>query len=79
MTHTAKDIASWMVEQIKAEEAVYQEHIVHEITEKFGEEWEHANERGNPAIHPTILREFGKLKNGEIEWERGDRRWVTTN
>lgn len=79
MTHTAKDIAAWMIEQIKTEEAVYQEHIVHDITDKFGAEWEHANERGNPAIKPSILREFRKLHGGSIEWERDERRWVTTS
>lgn len=75
MTSSAKDIATWMVETIKAEKLVYQEHMVRDIEEKFGKEWEHYNEAGNPAIKPSILSQFRKLHGGTIEWEKGDRSW----
>jgi hypothetical protein len=75
MTSSAKDIAAWMVETIKAEKPVDQEHLVRDIEEKFGREWEHYNGAGNPAIKPSILSQFRKLHDSAIEWDRSDRSW----
>ena len=75
MTTTARDIAEWMVETIKAEKFVAQEHMVRDIEDKFGSEWEHFNDSGNPAIKPSILAQFRKLHGGAIEWDKGDRAW----
>ncbi|MFJ4168750.1 DUF6953 family protein [Paenarthrobacter sp. NPDC089714] len=71
----AKDIAEWMVETIKREKLVYQEHLVGDIAKTFGKDWDSFNEAGNPAVNPKILRQFRALHGGAIEWDRSDKSW----
>lgn len=66
-----------MISEILEKGYVYQEYIVQDIQEKFGEEFVYENENGNLAISKKVLNEFKKLKedNG-IEWDRSDKSWV---
>ena len=72
-----KSVAEFMINEILEKGYVYQEYLVHDIQEKFGEEYVYVNENGNLAISKKVLNEFKKLKdvNG-IEWDRSDRCWV---
>ncbi|MFF0636672.1 DUF6953 family protein [Nocardia sp. NPDC004151] len=73
---TETDVAQWMIDQIRAEDVGYQEHLVADIETRFGPEWVYQNESGNPAISKTVLSAFKKLHGGSIEWEKGEKRWV---
>jgi len=72
---TPKDIAEWMLEELKREEYLYQEVVVYEIASKFGEEFTYINENGNLAIDRQVLREFRNLTENIVVWVRGDRFW----
>jgi hypothetical protein len=74
-TPTAKQIAEWMSEQFKQDCYLYQETVVYEIAEKFGEEFTYDNQNGNLAIRKDVLSVFRTLTEGSVIWERGERRW----
>mgnify|MGYP001363342668 CR=1 FL=1 len=69
------EIAQFMVDQIMAHGRVYQEHLVFDIAERFGEEYTFYNNNGNPAIKPAVLSQFRKLQAGRIEWDKADKSW----
>lgn len=71
---TARDVAEAMWEEVQ-EDWLYQEHAVQWIEEDFGPEFVYENENGNPAISRAVLREFRKLSETEVVWERGERAW----
>ena len=54
---------------------LYQEEAVYEILDRFGEEFVYENENGNWAISKPVLREFQKLTEETVVWERGGRFW----
>jgi hypothetical protein len=70
-----KEIAEWMLEQLKAGRDLYQDEIVNEIEQKFGGEFVYENENGNPAIDRRVLQEFRKMTEKTVVWERGGRFW----
>lgn len=72
-----KSVAEFMINEILEKGYVYQEYLVHDIQEKFGEEYVYVNENGNLAISKKVLNEFKKLKevNG-IEWDNRERCWT---
>jgi hypothetical protein len=72
---TPKDVAQWMLEELKRETYLYQNMVVYDIEEKFGEEFTHINDNGNPAIDQRVLKEFRKLTEQTVVWERGERLW----
>lgn len=74
-TPSAKDVAEWMLEAVRREEYLYQNVVVYEIAEKFGEEFTYTNNNGNLAIDSRVLNEFRKLTGDTVVWERGQRLW----
>lgn len=68
-------VARWMLEQLQAKRELYQEDVVYEIERKFGAQFVYENENGNPAIDRRVLREFRKLTEDTVVWERGERFW----
>ena len=72
---TAKDVATWMAEQVKDGDLMYQETIVYDIDEKFGDEFTYINDNGNMAISKNVLKEFNKLTANTVVWLRSDRAW----
>ena len=64
-----------MLQQLEKERYVYQETIVYDIEGKFGDEFTYVNDNGNLAIDRRVLREFRKLTEGNVVWERGERMW----
>jgi hypothetical protein len=72
---TAKEVADWMLAKITKDKEVYQEDVVYEIEKKFGREFVYENESGNIAIGKNVLKEFRKLTEDIVVWERGARFW----
>lgn len=66
-----------MLDEILQKGYIYQESVVLDIQNKFGEKFVYENENGNYAISKKVLNEFKKLKEGnDIEWDRSDKSWV---
>ena len=66
-----------MINEILEKGYVYQEYLVHDIQEKFGDDFVYINENGNLAISKKVLNEFKKLKEqNNIEWDRSERCWM---
>jgi hypothetical protein len=72
---TPLEVAQWMAEQVLTAPYVYQETIVRQILTKFGSKFTYTNANGNPAINKDILKQFRKLTDGKVVWERSDRSW----
>jgi len=72
---TAREVAEWMFSHFEASRYLYQESIVYKIKKGFGSDFVYANENGNLAISKDVLKEFRKLSEGKVVWERGDRAW----
>jgi len=72
---TPQAIAQWMLEELGRAGILDQELIVHSIATKFGKEFTYFNENGNLSIDRRVLREFRKLTEGTVVWERGEKFW----
>lgn len=72
---TKTEVAQWMIAQIKEHRLVYQEHIVHEVEQKFGDEWVDWSEGGNRIIDKTVLAEFRRLRPVSVEWSGAEKAW----
>jgi hypothetical protein len=72
---TPQIIAKWMAEKLEREKYIYQEVVVYEIASKFGDEFTYTNANGNLAIDKRVLREFRKLTEKTVVWERGEKLW----
>jgi TIR domain len=69
------DVAKWMRDKIIEDETMSHEQFVSKIRDEFGEEFIYTNENGNPAISKTVLKEFRKLTENLVVWDKGERRW----
>ncbi|KJV05739.1 DUF6953 family protein [Methylocucumis oryzae] len=72
---TAREVAEWMFSHFETSKYLYQESIVYKIKKEFGTDFVYTNENGNLAIGKDVLKEFRKLSEGKVVWERGDRAW----
>ena len=72
---TPKDVAAWMLQALEERQYLYQEDVVYEIATEFGEEFTYLNANGNLAIDKRVLREFRKLTEATVVWERSERMW----
>ncbi len=73
---TAQDVATFMLKRLNEEDGVlYQEDIVSDIRERYGDEFVYDNENGNPGIDRKVLSEFRKLTQGKVVWSRGEQYW----
>lgn len=72
---TAKDVADWMIAQFNTNRYLYQGTVVYKIMDTFGNAFVYRNKNGNLAIGADVLKEFRKLTEGKIIWERGNRAW----
>lgn len=72
---TLGDVAEWMVKRLNEDELLYQEVVVYEIQDQFGEDFVYENENGNLAISRKVLSEFRKRTEKDVVWERGERLW----
>ena len=72
---TALDIAQWMLVQLNEQKYLYQEVIVYQIAQEFGEEFTCTNENGNMAINKKVRDEFRRITGDSVVWESGERMW----
>jgi hypothetical protein len=72
---TARDVAQWMLADLKRQEYLYQNEVVYEIGKRFGARFTYTNENGNLAIDQNVLKEFRQLTADNVTWERGERMW----
>lgn len=75
MSTTPKDVAQWMMDELKRVTYLYQETVVYDINSKFGDEFTYINDNGNLAISKKVLAAFRKLNDGDVIWERGEKMW----
>ena len=64
-----------MLEQLKKSGELYQEDVADKIEEIFGGHFIYENSEGGRSIAKSVLREFRKLTDGTVVWERGERLW----
>ena len=71
---TAQEVAKWMVEQMADGNYMYQQSIVYQIREKFGEEFTFYNQNGNAGIRKDVLAAFKNLT-PDVVWSRSNQYW----
>lgn len=71
----AREVAEWMIQRLEEDEFLYQEVVVYEIEERFGDSFVYENESGNLAISRKVLAEFRRLTEKDVVWEKGQRCW----
>lgn len=64
-----------MADQLRESHWLYQDQTVYKIRDLFGEAFTYLNANGNLAIGKDVLREFRKLTDDVVVWERGARAW----
>ena len=72
---TPREVADWMLEQLKRDDTLHQESAVGDIEDEFGDEFVYENENGNLAISKPVLAEFRKLTGRTVIWSRSERLW----
>jgi hypothetical protein len=60
--------------RLEEEDVLYQEVIVQEIQDEFGDDFVYDNESGNLAIKPEVLEEF-RVLTPDVVWLRSERCW----
>ena len=63
-----------MIAELEERRFLYQEIVVRQILERFGDEHVYHNENGNLAISKKVLKEF-RDRTPDVVWERGGRLW----
>ena len=72
---TPKDIAEWMLEELKQETILCQEVVAHEISLLFGEEFTYTNANGDLSVDERVLGEFRNLTANMVVSVGGERVW----
>jgi hypothetical protein len=72
--NTAKQVAMWMLEELKRQGKLYLDTVVFEIREKFGSQFT-SDKYGSVAIGIEVLVAFRKLTKDFVVWVREDRYW----
>ena len=62
------EVAEWMFEELRREKYLYQETVVYDIEDKFGNEFVYINENGNLAIDRKVLKAFRELTEDTAVW-----------
>jgi hypothetical protein len=70
----ADDAAAWLLSEVSAQGLLYQDTVVHDLEERFGEDAVYINENGNPAISAEVLKAFKKIS-PNVVWSRSERYW----
>jgi PIN like domain len=74
-TATPGDVARWMRDELDRTGSLSQADAVTGIVNEFEPGVIYANERGNPAIDPLVLREFRELTKDNVVWDRFALTW----
>ena len=72
-------MAQWMLEQFK-DGLLCQEAVADALEKNHGSDYVTENERnGNLSINKSLLREFRKITEGKVVWDRYDKNWRILN
>lgn len=74
---TPEDVGRWLHATILENNArrSYQSALVRRIRSDFGEEFSYRNKNGNWAIDKAVLKEFNRIRDEHIVWDRSDQSW----
>jgi len=75
MIHTPTEIAEWLTAEILRLGAVAQADVIPAVAKRFGNRFIKVNEGGNYALAPAILKEFTKVSERAIVWDRERKLW----
>lgn len=68
------DVAKFMVDELNTDGYLYQENVVYDIQNDFGDDFVYYNANGGLSISKSVLKEFRKLT-PNVVWERGEKCW----
>lgn len=71
----AKDIADWMVYQLRREGCIYQDDVVDYAIRGKAENLLRENTDGNQVIGTSILKEFRNQTETTVVWVKPDKYW----
>jgi hypothetical protein len=72
---TPREVAEHLAKIVHRDGELLQVDAVCEIEGRFGPQFVYDNENGNQAIDKTVLREFRKLTENSVIWNRSERYW----
>jgi hypothetical protein len=72
---TPDEIALWMFEQVESGD-FYEVDAVVEIERRFGTQFIHTRQDGDPAIDRRVLEVFHHLHGGRVKWDQRNRCWL---
>ncbi len=72
---TATDVAQWMLSEVSKKKQIYQDEIAPRIRKAYGSSFVYTNINGNLSISREVLKEFRRLSDGWVIWEKGERCW----
>ena len=64
-----------MLTELEKDQMLYQELVVCDIQQKFGDDYVYENQNGNLAIAEDVLSEFRNLTKDVVVWIRGEKYW----
>lgn len=75
--HTAADVATWMVEELRKQGRLSQSHAAAEIKHRFGDQFVSVNDNGNLAIIKEVTAQFNEQTRESVVWVRRQFMWRT--
>ena len=72
---TFHEVANWMHSHVQQHGELYQDDAAAQIESRFGKDFIYINDSGNVAIDRSVLKEFRRLSESTVVWERSDRYW----
>ncbi|MEX2460107.1 MAG: hypothetical protein WD469_02190 [Paenibacillaceae bacterium] len=75
MEQKAKEIAEWMLNEVKSAGILHQTTVIEHIINNYGEDFIYVNENGNKSIAKDVKKAFKKLHGGRAAWERDGFFW----
>ncbi|SDG46202.1 hypothetical protein SAMN04488542_1451 [Fontibacillus panacisegetis] len=77
MDKTSKEVAEWMVHEIRFKGILKQEDAIAYIKSHFGEQFVYVNANGHSSISKEVIKLFRKMHAGTIAWEREGFFWAS--
>jgi len=72
---SARDVAEWMLSEVKRRGEFLQADATIGILQKFGESFIYYNGSGNQAISKVVLNKFTSISKDEVVWVAGLKYW----
>jgi hypothetical protein len=72
---SAKDVARWMADEVRRRRFFDQADAATEIAKRFGDAFIRTNDQGGESIDTKVLKEFRKLTEADVVWDRGELQW----